>query len=105
MRGEELIRERKKEEAVARIVSWDFSHLAGRYIEETDLPWDYRSVAAGSLTADMKLLDIDTRRRRIFTHVEPSVRADRRDRKPDSSSPDRRKEKNAIKFNNADSIK
>ena len=81
MHGEEMIRERKKEEAVARIVSWDFSHLAGRYIEETDLPWDYRSVAAGSLTAAMKLLDIDNRRRRIFTHVEPSVRADRRDRR------------------------
>lgn len=81
MHGEEMIREWEKEEAVARMVGWDFSHLAGRYIEETDLPWDYRSVVAEHLTATMKLLDIDTRRRRIFTHVEPSVRADRRDRR------------------------
>ena len=60
MYGEELIREWKNEEAQARMVGWDFSHLAGRYIEETDLPWDYRSVVAGRLTAAMKLLDIDT---------------------------------------------
>ena len=38
MRGEELIRERKKEEAIARIVSWDFPHLAGRFAEETERP-------------------------------------------------------------------
>ena len=60
MHGEEMIREWEKEEAVARMVGWDFSHLAGRYIEETDLPWDYRSVVAEHLTATMKLLDIDT---------------------------------------------
>ena len=31
----------KQEENAAHIHGWDFSHIAGRYTEETDLPWDY----------------------------------------------------------------
>lgn len=29
------------EEAAAQIHGWDFSHIAGRYEEGEDIPWDY----------------------------------------------------------------
>ncbi len=48
------------EEAAAHIHGWDFSHLNGRYIEEADLPWDYREEILSRLTPDMRILDIDT---------------------------------------------
>ena len=57
---EKLISEWKREEEVAHIHGWDFSHIAGRCTEETDIPWDYRSVILERLTDDMRLLDIDT---------------------------------------------
>ena len=60
MERDQLIQTWKNEEAQARIVGWDFSHLAGRYSEESDLPWDYQSVICRYLTPQMKLLDIDT---------------------------------------------
>ena len=50
----------KAEESIAHIRGWDFSHIAGRYTEQDDLPWDYRSVIGQYLTPDMRLLDIDT---------------------------------------------
>ena len=50
----------KAEESIAHIHGWDFSHIAGRYTEQDDLPWDYRSVIRQYLTPDMQLLDIDT---------------------------------------------
>lgn len=50
----------KAEEEIAHIHGWDFSHIAGRYEEETDFPWDYRQVIAAHLTPDMQLLDVDT---------------------------------------------
>lgn len=50
----------KDEEAIAHIHGWDFSHIAGRYTEQDDLPWDYRSVIGQYLTPEMRLLDIDT---------------------------------------------
>lgn len=56
----ELISAWKHEESIAHIHGWDFSHLAGRYTEETDLPWDYQGIILDSLTPDMKLLDVDT---------------------------------------------
>lgn len=50
----------KAEEAVAHIHGWDFSHIAGRYTEPDDLPWDYRKIILQSLTPEMQLLDMDT---------------------------------------------
>lgn len=60
MNEAELISAWKHEESIAHIHGWDFSHLAGRYTEETDLPWDYQGIILDSLTPDMKLLDVDT---------------------------------------------
>ncbi|EHO16777.1 hypothetical protein HMPREF9623_01476, partial [Stomatobaculum longum] len=31
----------KREEEIAHIYGWDFSHIHGRYTEEDDLPWDF----------------------------------------------------------------
>ena len=50
----------KAEEKVAHIHGWDFSHIDGRCVEDTDFPWDYRQVIEEHLTPEMKLLDIDT---------------------------------------------
>ena len=50
----------KKEEQIAHIHGWDFSHIDGRYTEDTDFPWNYRQVIGQYLTPDRKLLDIDT---------------------------------------------
>lgn len=56
----ERINEWKTEECIAHIHGWDFSHIAGRYTEEDDLPWDYREVILRHLKSGMKMLDIDT---------------------------------------------
>ncbi len=50
----------KHEESIARIHGWDFSHIEGRYEEENDLPWDYKTEILSRLSPDMKILDIDT---------------------------------------------
>jgi len=50
----------KKEEVVAQIHGWDFSHIDGRYKEEEDLPWDYGKVIRKYLKDDMRILDYDT---------------------------------------------
>lgn len=50
----------KKEEEIAHIRGWDFSHIAGRFTEDTDFPWDYKQEIKKYLTPDKKLLDIDT---------------------------------------------
>lgn len=50
----------KAEEAIAHIHGWDFSHIDGRYTEETDLPWDYREEILRQLKPEMKILDMDT---------------------------------------------
>ena len=42
MNTNELSERWKAEERIAHIHGWDFSHIAGRYTEEDDLPWDYR---------------------------------------------------------------
>lgn len=57
---EKLLESWKKEETIAHIHGWDFSHLEGRYTEEEDLPWDYRQEILSRLCPDMHLLDIDT---------------------------------------------
>ena len=49
-----------EEEAQAHIRGWDFSHIRGRFEEEHDLPWDYRTVVREYLRSDSALLDCDT---------------------------------------------
>ena len=60
MNTNELIKRWKAEESIAHIHGWDFSHIAGRYAEEDDLPWDYRETILRHLRSEMKILDIDT---------------------------------------------
>ena len=60
MKDHSLIQKWKEEEKIAYIHGWDFSHIAGRHMEDTDFPWDYRQVILENLRPDMKLLDIDT---------------------------------------------
>lgn len=60
MNTKELIKSWKAEEEIAHIHGWDFSHIDGRYTEQDDLPWDYRTVIGEYLLPEMKLLDIDT---------------------------------------------
>ncbi len=50
----------KQEEACAHIHGWDFSHIAGRYEAEQDLPWDYEAIVRQYLTPDAHILDYDT---------------------------------------------
>ena len=49
-----------KEESIAHIHGWDFSHIHGRYEVERDLPWNYKSIVKHYLTKDTELLDYDT---------------------------------------------
>lgn len=49
-----------EEESIAHIKGWDFSHIEGRYTEETDFPWDYRSLILHYISPQTRLLDIDT---------------------------------------------
>lgn len=49
-----------REESVAHIHGWDFSHIRGRYEEEDDLPWNYREIIKRYLKPEHRLLDIDT---------------------------------------------
>ena len=50
----------KTEEDCARIQGWDFSHIDGRFEEDTSFPWDYAAEVRSALRKDMKLLDCDT---------------------------------------------
>ena len=60
MTTEELKMLWAKEESIAQIRGWDFSHIHGRYEEESSLPWDYETIINELLRDDMKLLDYDT---------------------------------------------
>ena len=60
MNKQELYNAWKREEEIAHIHGWDFSHIEGRFTEDTDFPWDYREEIGKYLTPEMKLLDIDT---------------------------------------------
>ena len=60
MNTNELIKNWKAEEEIAHIHGWDFSHIEGRYMEEDDLPWDYREEILRYLKPEMRILDIDT---------------------------------------------
>lgn len=55
-----LLKQWLQEEKQAQIHGWDFSHIRNRYEEENDLPWDYFALIKSYLTADQKVLDIDT---------------------------------------------
>ena len=50
----------KREEEIARIHGWDFSHIHGRYTEEDDLPWDFGKIIQKYRNDSMKLLDMET---------------------------------------------
>lgn len=50
----------KKEEELAHIQGWDFSHIYGRYEAENDLPWDYEKIVRQYLTNESNVLDYDT---------------------------------------------
>lgn len=60
MNWEQHIQHWKQEEDIAHIHGWDFSHIEGRYMEEGDLPWDYRQKILERLSPEMRLLDVDT---------------------------------------------
>ena len=60
MNTNELIKRWKAEEEIAHIHGWDFSHIDGRYMEEDDLPWDYREEILRYIKPEMRILDIDT---------------------------------------------
>lgn len=49
-----------REQELAHIHGWDFSHIRGRYEEEHDLPWSYEQTVRQYLRSDMELLDYDT---------------------------------------------
>lgn len=49
-----------EEEKAAYIHGWDFSHIAGRYTEEDDLPWDYRAITRKLLEPEFQILDMET---------------------------------------------
>ncbi len=50
----------KKEEEIAYIKGWDFSHIANRYVEEDNLPWDFKKIIKNYLKDHMSLLDMET---------------------------------------------
>lgn len=60
MNKEELKSIWKKEEKIAHIQGWDFSHIHGKYDEENDLPWNYKKIVKEYLNNDFNLLDYDT---------------------------------------------
>ncbi|HHU03243.1 MAG TPA: class I SAM-dependent methyltransferase [Christensenellaceae bacterium] len=60
MDKEKLYREWKNEEKIAHIKGWDFSHISDRYVEEDELPWDFKSIIDNSITDEMNLLDMET---------------------------------------------
>ena len=50
----------KNEEDAAHIHGWDFSHIEGRYDDESDLPWEYEQVIRQFLKKDSYILDYAT---------------------------------------------
>ncbi|MBQ7944037.1 MAG: class I SAM-dependent methyltransferase [Lachnospiraceae bacterium] len=50
----------ENEEKIAHIHGWDFSYLQGRWEEEEDLPWDYKTIIEQYINNDMNILDYDT---------------------------------------------
>lgn len=51
----------QREEDIAHIHGWDFSHIEDRYVsEESDLPWNYKELILKYLKPEHRILDIDT---------------------------------------------
>lgn len=50
----------KKEEEIAYIHGWDFSHIHDRYEVENDLPWNYEQIVRQYLDNSSNILDYDT---------------------------------------------
>lgn len=59
-RGNERLAVWREEERAAQIHGWDFSHIAGRYTEENELPWSYRSTVLRYIKPEHRLLDLET---------------------------------------------
>lgn len=57
---DQLVEEWLKEEALAHIKGWDFSHIHDRYKEEENLPWDYEAIIRTYLKDSFDILDYDT---------------------------------------------
>ncbi len=55
-----LKEEWQREEREAKMEGWDFSHIEGRFYEDTNLPFNYKNEILAHLSDDMMLLDIDT---------------------------------------------
>ena len=49
-----------REERIAHVHGWDFSHLHGRYREDLGLTWNYEEIVRRYLRANAKLLDMET---------------------------------------------
>ncbi len=60
MREKELKNIWKKEEEIAHIKGWDFSHIHGRYEEGKTLPWSYRELVEEYMKNCSRFLDYDT---------------------------------------------
>ncbi len=60
MNKNKLIDQWINEEENAKMLGWDFTHIKDRYVEEDDLPWDYKQIVKDIITSDKVLLDIDT---------------------------------------------
>lgn len=60
MNKEELKSIWKKEEEIAHIKGWDFSHINGRCNDDYKLPWDYEKTVKKYLTTESNILDFDT---------------------------------------------
>lgn len=60
MNFEQLKQQWLAEEACAHIHGWDFSHLDGRWDDNSNLPWDYREVLDRFRRPDSRILDLDT---------------------------------------------
>ena len=49
MNIEQLRKEWKREEELAHIHGWDFSHIDGRYKDGEDVPWNYDAIVRSYL--------------------------------------------------------
>lgn len=54
MDKKELLNKWLQEEEIAHIHGWDFSHINGKYDEQSDLPWNYREIVRQYLQPEKK---------------------------------------------------
>ena len=59
MNKKELYNIWKREEEVAQIQGWDFSHIEGRYDVENDLPWSYEEIVRSYLDSSEFFLSLN----------------------------------------------